>query len=211
MSSESEQSSPPADQLLPPTAKRRVYERIALKIREFAGVPLDQALDPWQLTEHVKLKVVDINQVEGLSEEARKALLADNSKTWSGATTMPLPNGWRLVFLNPNHSRERQTATLMEEVCHIILGHSPSQLILPVEGQSQARFRNFNKAQEEAAYAIGAAALIPYYILRLAVERGIPGERIAQKFRVSKELVIYRIKVCRLWDVYKQRQPRVAK
>ena len=33
------------DQFLPPTAKRKVYERIALKIREFAGVALDKPLD----------------------------------------------------------------------------------------------------------------------------------------------------------------------
>ena len=118
---------------------------------------------------------------------------------------MPLPNGWRLVFLNTNHSRERQAATLMEEVCHIILGHSPSQLMLPVEGEQKARFRNFNQAQEEAAYAVGAAALIPYFPLRLAVENGVPIERIARKYGVSRDLVIYRIKVCRLWQEYQRR------
>lgn len=192
------------EDLLPPTAKRKVYERIALKIREFAGVPLDMPLDPWRLAEEVKLKTVDVRQVKGLSEETRKALLADKSAEWSGATTMPLPNGWRLVFLNSTHSRERQTATLMEEICHIILGHSPSQLMLPIEGERCARFRNFNSAQEEAAYAVGAAALIPYFVLRLAVERGVSADRIARKFRVSRELAVYRIKVCRLWQQYKE-------
>ena len=34
------------DDMLPPTAKRRVYERIALKIREFAAAPVDQPLNP---------------------------------------------------------------------------------------------------------------------------------------------------------------------
>jgi Zn-dependent peptidase ImmA (M78 family) len=194
------------DQLLPPTAKRKVYERIALKIREFAGVPLDMPLDPWQLAPHVKLKIIDIKQVEGLSEETRRTLLKDSTASWSGATTMPLPNGWRLVFLNTNHSRERQAATLMEEICHIILGHSPSQLLLPIDGVDRARFRNFNQAQEEAAYAVGAASLIPYYVLRMAVEQGISIERIARKFRVSKDLVVYRIKVCRLWQEYKRHQ-----
>jgi hypothetical protein len=198
------------DQLLPPTAKRRVYERIALKIREFAGVALDHPLDPWQLCAHVKLRIVDIKQLSGLSAETRQLLLTDGTRAWSGATTMPLPDGWRLVFLNPNHSRERQAATLMEEICHIILGHSPSQLMPPIEGQEKSRFRNFNQAQEEAAYAIGAAALIPYYVLRMAVERGVSVERIAQKFRVSRELIIYRIKVCRLWPEYKRRQQQIS-
>jgi Zn-dependent peptidase ImmA (M78 family) len=201
-----EEPQPVSDPILPPTAKRRVYERIALKIREFAGVPLDMPLDPWQLAENVKLKIVSVDQVKGLSEETRKVLLKDSTATWSGATTMPLPNGWRLVFLNTNHSRERQAATLMEEICHIILGHSPSQLMLPTEGEQKARFRNFNQAQEEAAYAVGAAVLIPYFVLRLAVEQGVSVDRIARKFRVSRDLVVYRIKVCRLWQEYKKNQ-----
>src|SRR5262249_34873034 len=119
------------DDLLPQTAKRKVYERIALKIREYAGVALDMPLNPWLLAEEVKLKVVDIRKVKGLSEETCKALLMDKSAEWSGAATMPLPNGWRLVFLNSTHSRERQAATLMEEICHVILGHSPSMLMPP--------------------------------------------------------------------------------
>lgn len=201
---------PSTEQLLPTSTKRKVFERIALKIREFAGVPLDKPIDPWKLAAEVKLKIVDIRQLKGLSEEARKSLLQDSSKEWSGATTMPLPDGWRLVFLNPNHSRERQTSTLMEEVCHIILGHSPSQLMPPVEGSQGTRFRNFNYAQEEAAYGIGAAVLVPYFVLRLAVSRAIPLEQIAQKFGVSKELVAYRIKVCGLWKEYKQQTEQAS-
>lgn len=193
-------------ELLPPTIKRKVFERIALKIRDLAATPLDRALDPWQLAPKVKLKVVDINHLSKLSEEARKILLKENSKDWSGATTMPLPNGWRLVFINPVHSRERQVATLMEEVSHVVLRHSPSLIKTPGESDQtdQTRFRDFNKAQEEAAYGVGSAALIPYYILRLSVTRGISIDRIAHKFGVSEDLVFFRIKVCKLWDIYKQ-------
>lgn len=191
-------------ELLPPTIKRKIFERIALKIRDLAATPLDRALDPWQLAPKVKLKVVDINHLSKLSEEARKILLKENSKDWSGATTMPLPNGWRLVFINPVHSRERQVATLMEEVSHVVLRHSPSLIKTPGEQTDQTHFRDFNKAQEEAAYGVGSAALIPYYILRLSVTRGISIDRIAQKFGVSEDLVLFRIKVCKLWDIYKQ-------
>lgn len=196
----------PESELLPPTIKRKIFERIALKIRDLAATPLDRALDPWQLAPKVKLKVVDINQLSKLSEEARKILLKQNSKDWSGATTMPLPNGWRLVFINPVHSRERQVATLMEEVSHVVLRHSPSLIKTPAESEQtdQAHFRDFNKAQEEAAYGVGSAALIPYYILRLSITRGISIDRIAQKFGVSEDLVLFRIKVCKLWDIYKQ-------
>ncbi len=189
-------------ELLPPTIKRKIFERIGLQIRQIAATPLDRALNPWQLATLVKLKVVDIDFLSQLSAETRNILLKENSKDWSGATTMPFPNGWRLVFINPKHSRERQRATLMEEVSHTILGHTPS-LIMPSTDEEQLRFRNFNKAQEEAAYGVGSAALIPYYILRLSVERGISASRIAQKFAVSEDLALFRIKVCRLWETYK--------
>jgi Zn-dependent peptidase ImmA (M78 family) len=190
--------------LFPPNLKRKIFERIALKIRDLAKVPLDRPLDPWKLAPLVKLKVVDINYLSQLSIEARSILLKEHSKDWSGATTMPLPNGWRLVFINPKHSRERQVATLMEEVSHIVLGHSPSAVTPPIEGIERSRFRDFNKAQEEAAYGVGSAALIPYYVLRLAIERGISAERVAQKFGVSQDLAVFRIKVCHLWDTYKK-------
>lgn len=190
-------------ELLPPSIKRKIFERIGLKIRQIASTPLDRALNPWQLAPLVKLKVVDFELLSTLSIEIRDILLKENSKAWSGATTMPFPNGWRLVFINPKHSRERQTATLMEEISHTVLGHTPSLITPNVLEKDQTNFRDFNKAQEEAAYGVGTAALIPYYVLRLSVERGISAGRIAQKFGVSKDLALFRIKVCHLWEVYK--------
>jgi hypothetical protein len=89
----------------------------------------------------------------------------------------------------------------MEEVCHVILGHSPTQL-MPSVGEG-TRFRNFNQAQEEAAFAVGAATLIPYASLKFFLKQEIRTDQIARHFRVSRDLVIYRIKVCRLWQEYK--------
>lgn len=194
--------------LLPPTAKRRIYEKIALKIREFAGVPLDQRLDPWRLAPYLKLRVISIDEVTALSEESRRVLLDDTTRGWSGGASRPLPDGSRLVFLNPNHSRERQAATLMEEVAHVVLGHSPSRIHgEEIQEGRGVRFRDFNEAQEEVAYAVGAAALLPYFSLRLAAEAGLSSEAIAQRFGISKELVDYRLKVCRLWAVYRAKKP----
>ncbi|MBI4850453.1 MAG: ImmA/IrrE family metallo-endopeptidase [Acidobacteria bacterium] len=190
-------------ELLPPTIKRKIFEKIGLQIRQIAATPLDKALNPWQLAPLVKLKVVDISYLSELSIETRNTLLKGNSKDWSGATTMPLPNGWRLVFINPKHSPERQRATLMEEISHTVLGHTPSLITPNNTLNNQTQFRDFNKAQEEAAYGVGSAALIPYYMLRLSVERGISADRIAKKFAVSEDLAIFRIKVCHLWDSYK--------
>jgi hypothetical protein len=196
--------------MLPPTAKRRVYERIALKIREFAATPLDQPLNPWKLAPFVKIRVMDLKAVEGLSDESRTLLLGDNGKSWSGGASRPLPDGWRLVFLNPNHTRERQAATLMEEICHVILGHSPTRLLLAEQTSKGVRFRNFDKNQEEVAYSVGAATLIPYFPLKHAVMARLTADKIARRFGVSRDLVEYRIKVCRLWSDYKQKRPQIS-
>jgi uncharacterized protein DUF955 len=204
MSSDDRQQAQTIDEMLPPTAKRRVYERIALKIREFAGVAIDLPLNPWKLAPFVKVRVMNLKDVEGLSNESLKLLLGDNGKSWSGGASRPLPDGWRLVFLNPNHTRERQAATLMEEICHVILGHSPTRLMHAEETTKGVRFRNFDKNQEEVAYSVGAAALIPYFSLRHAVMAGLTSDKIARHYGVSRDLVEYRIKVCRLWANYKQ-------
>jgi hypothetical protein len=205
MSKSDGQQAQSTDELLPPTVKRRIYERIALKIREFAGVPIDQPLNPWKLAPYVKLRVIDPAAIKGLSEESRKILLGDSGKSWSGGATRPLPDGWRLVFLNPNHTRERQAATLMEEICHVMLGHSPTKLMLAEHTDTPLHFRNFDENQEEVAYAVGAAALVPYFSLKHAVMAGLPADKIARRFIVSRDLIEYRIKVCRLWTEYKQR------
>lgn len=205
MSKDDQEQSLSIDELLPPSAKRRVHERIALKIREFAGVPLDQPLNPWRLAPYVKLRVTNIREIQGLSPETRKSLLGDIGKNWSGGATRPLPDGSRLVFLNPNHTRERQAATLMEEICHVILGHSPTKLMMTQETEQALHFRNFNENQEEVAYAVGAAALVPYFGLKHAVMAGLRADKIARKFVVSRELAEYRIKVCSLWEEYKQK------
>lgn len=210
MAEDDRQQAQSNDEMLPPTAKRRVHERIALKIREFAGVPVDQPLNPWKLAPYFKIRVMNLRDVEGLSQESRKVLLGDSGKSWSGGATRPLPDGSRLVFLNPNHTWERQAATLMEEICHVVLGHSPTRLTLQEQTGKEVHFRNFDENQEEVAYAVGAAALVPYFSLKHAVTAGMAADKIARRFSVSRDLVIYRIKVCRLWAEYNQKGKQVV-
>src|SRR5919204_3286737 len=104
--------------LLPPSGKGRRYERKALQIRNFAGIKLNERLDPYALAGYARLQVVSLDEICGLSPEARAQLLEADPGGWSGGASKPLPDGSRLVILNPTHGRERRAATLMEEVCH---------------------------------------------------------------------------------------------
>ena len=192
--------------LLPPSEKRKQFELRALGLRDFAGVSGDQPLDPFALANSVKLLVVDFNSIESLSSESRNHLLGEGADEWSGgACSRPLPNGWRLVILNPAHGKQRNRATLMEEVAHVFLGHTPNRLaVVTSDNASKTLARDYNHDAEEAAYAIGAAALVPYASLRRFVMKGRTTQEIARHFRVSRQLVEYRIKVNHLWAEYKR-------
>ena len=192
--------------LLPPSEKRKQFELRALGLRDFAGVTGDQPLDPFALAQFAKLLVVDFNSIESLSSESRNHLLGEGADEWSGgACSRPLPNGWRLVILNPAHGKQRNRATLMEEVAHVFLGHTPNRLaVVSSDNASKTLARDYNHDAEEAAYAIGSAALVPYASLRRFVMKGRSAQDIARHFRVSRQLVEYRIKVNHLWAEYKR-------
>ena len=194
--------------LLPLSEKRKQFELRALGLRDFAGVKGEQPLDPFALAEFARLLVVDFDSIEGLSSESRAHLLGEAADQWSGgACARPLPNGWKLVILNPAHGLPRNRATLMEEVAHVFLGHTPNRLAINGKkpgGSRAAAARDYNHDDEEAAYAVGAAALVPYAALRRFVIQGRNSAQIARHFRVSRQLVEYRIKVTHLWSEYKR-------
>lgn len=194
---------------LPPTRKGRHHEIRAIGLRQFAGLTRDdQRLDPFELARYAKLFVASFDQIEPLlSPQTREHLLGEGKDSWSGgAASVALPTGERLIILNPAHPKTRQHATLMEEVCHVFLGHKPSRLAIEntnKEGKTIAR--DYNHSIEEEAYSTGAAALVPYTALKRMVEAGKTSQEIARHFYVSRALVEYRLKVSRLWDLYKDR------
>ncbi len=194
---------------LPPGEKWRQYELRALGLRDFAGAREDAALDPFALARYANLLVVDFDQVKGLSRQAREHLLGDASEQWSGgASSRPLPNGKRIVILNPNHGPQRTKATLMEEICHVFLGHQPNRLsIIGTDKRGRRVARDYQKTDEESAYAIGAAALVPFSSLRRRVLQGKSSSDVAKHVRVSRQLVEYRLKVTHLWSIYKSAHP----
>ena len=192
--------------ILPPTRKGRTYEIHAIGLREFAGLRRDdERLNPFELARYAKLLVASFEQVEPfLTDETKSHLLGTGKDKWSGgACSHRLPNGQKLIVLNPTHSPNRQNATLMEEICHVFLGHKPSRLAIKRKNKDgKIVARDYNAVIEEQAYSIGAAALVPYSALKRFVEEGKTSRVIAEHFNVSFQLVEYRTKVSRLWKTY---------
>src|SRR6185295_7465772 len=191
---------------LPPGEKWRRFELQALGLRDFARLRPASPLNPFHLAKFANLLVLDFEEIEGLSEKTRAHLLGPATEAWSGgASSLPLPDGRRIVILNPNHGPARTNATLMEEISHVFLGHQANRLKVTVEDErGRTLSRDYRKADEEEAYATGAAALVPYYALRRFVLDGQTSTEIAKHFRVSRELVEYRMKVTRVWRNYKE-------
>lgn len=190
---------------LPPTQKGRHHEIRGLGLRVFGGLTRDdQPLDPFELATYAKLLVVPFEQIAALSDEARTHLLGSGKDAWSGgAASNRLPDGRKLIILNPTHGKNRHNATLMEEISHVFLGHKPSRLAIErrnLKGEIIAR--DYNHSIEEEAYGTGAAALVPYTALKRMVANGKTIQEIGRHFRVSRSLVEFRIKVSRLWDDY---------
>ncbi len=194
---------------LPPTQKGRNYEIKAIGLRDFAGLKNDEELlNPFELAHYAKLLVASFEQIEPfLSKESKAHLLGEGSDKWSGgACSQALQDGRKLIILNPTHGKNRQNATLMEEICHVFLGHKPSRLAIETTNkQGKIIARDYQQEVEEEAYSVGAAALVPFSALRRMVNQGKTSREIARHFNVSRELVEYRIKVSRLWKIYSEK------
>jgi len=189
---------------LPPGEKWRNFELKAIALRDFARVRSDVSLNPFELAQFANLMVVEFEQLRGLSERAREHLLGPASESWSGGACS-LPDGMKLVILNPNHGPARTKATLMEEICHVFLAHQPNRLsVVTKDERGKVMNRDYRNADEEEAYGVGAAALVPYAALKRLLLQGKTARDIGAHFRVSRELVEYRMKVTHLWREFKQ-------
>ena len=192
---------------LPPSKKGRNYEIKAMGLRDFARLKRDdERLNPFELARYAKLLVVTYELIEPfLTEKTKAHLIGEGKDKWSGgACSQALPDGRKLIVLNPTHGANRQNATLMEEISHVFLGHKPSKLAVTTYNKfGKPIAREYQADVEEEAYSVGAAALIPFSALRRMVNQGKTSREIARHFNVSRELVEYRMKVSHLWEDYK--------
>ena len=157
---------------LPPGEKWCQFELKGLGLRDFARVRNDQPLNPFDLAQFANLIVLNFDQIEGLSPATREHLLGPAVEKWSGGACS-LPDGKKLVILNPTHGRARTNATLMEEICHVFLGHQPNRLsVVTKDVRGRVMARDYRKQDEEEAYGVGAAGLVPYAALKRLLAKG---------------------------------------
>lgn len=174
-------------------------EQHAKVLRERLGLTQFDVLDPWKFADTVPAHIFYLEDVVP-RELARKAYQVK----WDGFAFQFPRESTLMVILNSARPTTRQSATIMEELSHELLGHVPSHL--QEDPNTGLLRRDYNKVQENEAYNLGVTILLPGELIEKEIQRGMQAEEIALERGCSAALVEYRIKRCHLWGQYAQHQ-----
>jgi IrrE N-terminal-like domain len=187
----------------PFSTRARPWELKARELRSLIHLRPEDILDPYALAPEVGLTLMDLADVP-IGRALRAHLLDGAADHWSGGVyATPLPDGTFLCILNPTHDIRRRRITLMEEISHVFLRHAPTGVRELGGGLS---VRDYDSSQEQEAYGVGAAALIPWASFFDDLNNGNSIEVIALKHGVSTALVTYRISITGATNLYRARQ-----
>ena len=176
-------------------------EEIAKAFRKSLNLEASAPLDALK----VRIRGVEsigIDAIDCLDEQDRNYLIGAASSEWS-AMSIPIDideEEW-VILRNRAHPEVRQRVTYLEECWHIMLGHR----LTKIAKISDAYGRTFEDTEEDEAYYLAAASLLPQDSVKNAVKKKIPAAELAEKYGVSEQLVEYRIKRLGLWADYKGR------
>jgi Zn-dependent peptidase ImmA (M78 family) len=177
--------------------KWRIEDR-AKAIRGRVGLDQLQVLDPSLIVDDLGAEVFHLSD---LIATDGAALRRARRIGFDGMSSIHPETGEPVIILNCGRPVRRRMATLMEELAHLLLRHQPSKIALDPE-LGVVR-RSFDRSQENEAYDLGAALLLP----KERIQRDVKDEKlaaieIADAHKCSEQLVVYRIRRMRLWDRY---------
>ncbi len=180
-----------------------MWEPKARQLRALLRLGAEDILDPFQLAPEVGLTLMDVSDVP-VGDELRRYLLDGAASHWSaGVHPTPLPDGTYLCILNPTHDIRRKRITLMEEISHVFLRHKPTAVRNIGGGLSS---RDYDSSEEQEAYGVGAAAIMPWASFFHDLDNAMSVEEIALKYGVSNPLVVYRISITGATNLHRSRQ-----
>jgi Zn-dependent peptidase ImmA (M78 family) len=167
-------------------------ERSAAAVRWRLGLTPYDRLDPYALAAHLGARVL-------VPEDFVDDVLARRLRhvAWDGMSFRVPGEPGLVVVLNPARPPARRTATLLEELAHVLLEHRPTRL---TDGS-----RTYDAAQEREAFAFGAALLLPRDLLAREVRARRRAADIARRHRCSEAFVLYRLRrlgLGRRYDAY---------
>jgi hypothetical protein len=173
-------------------------ERLASATRARIGLDQLKELDPGLLVADLDAELFHLSDL--ISNDAH-ALHRARQINFDGAASVHPVTNKPVILLNCGKPVRRRMATLMEELAHLLLKHQPSRITHDPE--LGIRRRSFDRSQEDEAYDLGAALLLPKErIQRDVKDLQLHCREIADAHKCSEDLVTYRIRRMRLWSRY---------
>lgn len=168
-------------------------ERRAAAIRGTLGLDQIQVLDPAVLARSLGAEIFTLADLI----DGEIALRRARAVGFDGMASTHPDDGTPIIVLNCGRPTRRRTATVMEELGHLVLRHRPSRIY--TDKQLGVLRRSYDKAQEQEAYDFGAALLLPKERIQRDVKEGeLLVDEIADTHVCSTNLVLYRINRMRL-------------
>ena len=166
-------------------------ERTAVRLRSELGLDPVAPLDPWQLAEHLGIRVLSTRELicaphEAESHEESISYFSVDAPEDFSALTADI-GSIRTVVLNSAHSRARQASSLAHELAHTILGHKPRPAFGP------GGCRACDHQEEEEADWLGWVLLVPCDAALLLVRENVSLESAAQRYGTSVDVMRMRI------------------
>jgi hypothetical protein len=139
-------------------------------------------LCPWQLAEHLCVRVGTLSELKRFELDAVRYLMGKGKELFSAVTIFVGRHGRkRLIFHNDSHAKSRQAANLAHELAHAILCHRPTPPFVP------------DLVAEEEAKWLGPTLLIPNEAALHIVESQISARQAQSLYGVSSALLQMRI------------------
>ena len=165
-------------------------ENVATEMRRELNLDEAAPLPPEVLAQYLKVFLWSSEQIEELSPAALCVRKREHD-SWPALTV-----SWAskdAIIVNAAHSERRRSSDVMHELAHILIGHPPATVVLSVDGA--LALRTFSKRQEDEANWLSGCLLLPRPALLAVAQSRRPRESVCSEYRVSNELLTYRMNV----------------
>jgi len=177
-------------------------ENISLQIRRELGQTKVTPLSPSDLAAYLDVRILEPKLIDGISNKSLNILGGKEKDNWSAITVSN--NGRDIIVYNPAHSLARRSSDLMHELSHLLIGHKPSTLLFVPD--ATIALRSFDQKQEEEATWLSGALLLPRVALVSIRQSGLSSSEACEMFRVSNDLLNFRLNKTGVEAQFKRRR-----
>ena len=157
--------------------------RLAAEVRcELALEPVSP-LDPWQLADHLGVRILPLSSYQDHAPDACRVLLGPEQSAFSALVAGV--GRRRVIVHNDSHALTRQRANISHEIAHILLFH---------EGKTRDGHwhRTYDADQEDEAKWLGGVLLVTDEACLAACRAGLSVSIAAANLGVSEDLMRWR-------------------